>query len=241
MEQQAIANLIEQAKQGDAFAKNQIVRLMQENHYIKIISKYLYINRLLESEEVQGEFWLGVVLAMPKVKPDIGDPLFYLAWSGLNRVKKQLRLKIGKGVHVTCLDCDWSGRLYRKNKEYVCRNCGSINLETHQYEINLSTIEREETKDKQPITDVLLSTRPTQRDLDFKDEIEQFKTKLTPQELRVFILITEKEIDRDHEQNYLQTIANILEISAQCVNHYLGRIRAKMKKNLDGDNNQGLQ
>lgn len=224
MNQLEITDIIEKAKGGDPTAKDTIVKLIQDNGYMKAISHYLYLNRLLEPDDIRSEFWVGVVLALPKVKTEVGDPLFYLAWQGANRVKSQLRKKIGRGVSVCCPDCGWSGRLYRENRIYKCKECGNQNIQTWQKEINETSLS------KQDITAITPTTPPNQIEIDLHIDIEYFKSKLSPQELRVFVLITDKSIDRDHEPNYLRTIADLLRISPQCINQYLRKIKKKITK-----------
>lgn len=224
MNQPEVTDIIEKAKRGDPTAKNTIIKLIQDNGYMKAISHYLYLNRLLEPDDVRSEFWIGVVLALPKVKTEVGDPLFYLAWQGANRVKSQLRKKIGKGVIAECNQCSWIGRLTRINSRYVCPECGNEDIKTWQKEINETSLTGEDIAPPTP------TVPPNQIEIDIHIDIEYFKSKLSPQELRVFILITDKSIDRDHESNYLHTIADLLHISPQCINQYLGKIKKKLTK-----------
>ena len=235
MQSEEINKIIEQAKAGNQEAKNTLIKLIQNNGYIKMVNRYLYMNRLLEPEDVKSEFWLGIVLALPRVNTTIGDPVYYLAWQGVNRVKSQLRKQIGKGVQVQCNECGWIGRLYRKGNGYECRECGSKSLDTHQKEINLTSLitkpaRMNEEEDQEQFIDQQLHISPPQLEIDTDLDIEHLKSKLSPQELRVFILITEQGIDRDHEANYLQTIADTLKVSPQCINQYLKKIRKKILK-----------
>jgi len=224
-----VTGLIEKAKTGDQGAKNTIIKLMQDNGYMRAISHYLYLNRLVEPDDVRSEFWLGVILALPKVSPIIGDPLFYLAWQGANRVKKQLRNKIGKGVQFTCKECGYKGRFDYRQKTFKCKDCGSINYESYQKEVALSIIcPTPEMRIR--IIDLLISTKPKQLEVDDKIDLEYIKTQLAPRERQVFTLIVEDGISREYEQNYLKTISEIMGISAQCVNLYLQRIKKKLLK-----------
>jgi DNA-directed RNA polymerase subunit RPC12/RpoP len=237
MDRSEIGKLVEKAKQGDTHAKDAIVRLIQDNGYIKIISRYLYANRLIEPDEVRGEFWLGVVLALPTAKPDIGDPLHYLAWQGLNRIKNRMRSKILKGTFYQCIDCDHEGRLHKirnketKQMEFRCNKCGSIKLRTWQREVNETVILKRDSDTESNQTTILetfLPIPPNQREIDVKIDMEIIKNRLTKQERRVFTMIVDEQIDRDHEENYLQTIANRMGVTSQCINAYLKKIRNKM-------------
>ena len=230
-----ITKIIEEAKSGNQEAKNKLIKLIKENGYMKCINRYLYMNRLLEPDDIKSEFWMGVILALPKVKTDIGDPLYYLSWQGVNRIKGELKSKIGKGVQFTCLTCGWVGRLYRKNHEYQCRKCGSTDYETHQKEVSMTILlnKREQEEDGGDNIDIFVSSKPGQLEVDVKIDNEYLKSVLTTQENRVFTLIIEGNNDRDHEVNYLKKIGEIMGISAQAVNQYLKKIRLKIKKLFD--------
>jgi predicted RNA-binding Zn-ribbon protein involved in translation (DUF1610 family)/DNA-binding CsgD family transcriptional regulator len=78
---------------------------------------------------------------------------------------------------------------------------------------------------------LVLTVRPKQKDIDFELDKIELKKKLTPQELRVFELI-ENGVDREHETNYLRTIALTLDVTPQCVNQYLKKIRLKIETTL---------
>lgn len=225
MEHREIEKLIEAAHNGDARAKNKIIKLMQENRYINVVSRYLYANRLLEPDDVRSEFWLGVVLALPKVNPFIGDPLFYLAWCGMKRVRCQLRAVISKGVRASCRDCNWVGRLYLVDNIYVCRKCGSQAIETHQREINITSLVL--TKDQ---IDCILhySEEITLHTLD----IEYLRSRLTDRERMVFDILREGIVEKGKDKNYLLAIGQIMDISKQCANQYINKIRKKFEKYL---------
>jgi len=232
MDSAQIAQVIEKAKAGDHQAKNCLVHLLQDDKYMGQIKRYLHMNRLLEPEEVVSEFWVGVILAIPKViSSNKGDPLHYLAWSGLNQVKRTLRRNIGKGVEIICIKCGHKGNLYRHNKEYNCSKCGSTEYETHQREINLSILKNpnDEEEDSE-FVDRLKSIKPGQLLIDVQIDYEFYLTQLAPKEREVLSLLIGQEMDKEHEKNYLQTIADIMQISNQCVVQYLKRIRSKLDK-----------
>ncbi len=230
MDQLQVNEIITKAQSGDPQAKNQLIQLMTKNNCLKAVGRYLNANRLLEPDDVRSEFWIGVVLAIPKVKTTIGDPLFYLSWSGVNRVKSQLRKVIGKGVLVICKECGTRGRLHRKNKEYVCGKCGASHEEllTFQKETNMTILNKNNEKESDINPGLIPTTRPKQLDIEFDMDLKVLKEKFTPQELKVFELI-ESGINREYEQNYLRTIALTLQISPQCVSQYLKKIKIKME------------
>lgn len=230
MDQPKVNEIIIKAQSGDPQAKNQLVQIMKDNNCMKAVGRYLRLNRLLEPDDVRSEFWVGVVLALPKVKTTIGDPLFYLSWSGVNRVKSQLRKAIGKGVTAVCKECGHKGRLHRVNRKYQCVCCGAQyeEIDTFQKEINMTIANKGKDENEEVNPALLLIVRPKQRDIEFDIDVVELKKQLTPQELRVFELI-EGGMDREHEQNYLRSIALTLEVSPQCVNQYLKKIRLKIE------------
>lgn len=232
MTKEEIEKVIIQAQAGDRQSKNQLVRLLQDNKYMSQVRKYLYMNRLVEPDEVRSEFWIGVILALPKVKVKIGDPLHYLAWKGVNKIRQTMARKIGRGVQLLCCDCHYVGRLFKENGEYKCKKCGSTNYETHEREVNLSTLNKphmQENEDTTPLLDLLGSTKPNQMYAILRLDYEYIKGKLAPREAEVLSLIIEHEIDKEHEENYLTKVGEILGISGQCVWQYIKRIRIKLK------------
>ena len=218
-----IKKIITQAQNGDPLAKNQLIKLMMDNGCMRIINRYLYLNRLLEPSEAKGEFWLGVVLAIPKVNITIGDPLQYLIWKGENHIKSELRRLISQNVHAICKDCGLKFKLYRIGKEYRCPHCGTDDIETFSNEINITTLTANQTEPKMPDVEI---ERNDYTILDITD----FEKHLSKQELRIYKLIIQEGMNRDTCKNYIVEISTIMQISPQCTSIYIKRMREKLKK-----------
>jgi len=214
--------IIEKAKDGDLGACDELVNTMIQNKCTKVINRYLNKNRLVDSEDLVAEFWIGVLGALPNVDMGIGNPLRYLEFMGRNRVKDMMRSNIRKRVQVRCNRCRRVSSLYRVEGEYVCRYCkaDSSYLVTTQYETNMTTIFG---CDYNEAYVEALCPRRTRINL-VEIDIELIKVLLSPQELRVLELIQEGI----SSGNYLAAIADTMSISPQCVSQYVKKIRKKI-------------
>lgn len=219
---EGLIEVIEKAKGGDRHAKNDLVRMMLNDGCMKQLNRYLYVNRLLSASDVQGEFWLGVVKAIPVVKTDIGNPLQFLTWKGLNAVKSALRKNIRKEVYYTCEDCGHTHSIVRERGGlYKCQACGSFDIITQQRELPASHL-----------LTALSYHQPTPREnilikIDFNEKIGKLRITLSSQENRVLDYIM-KGYDRTTCKNYIKEIAEEMGVSPQCVNQYLNRIKKKL-------------
>ena len=209
-----INSLLSKAQSGDEEAKNKLIYAMLEDGCMKRLSRYLYLNRLLEPDEVRGEFWLGVAQSINKAKP-LGNPLRFLHQCGVWQVVAVLRQRLSNGVSWACLACGKGGSLNRRATLAACPRCASIEIETKEKVVYIGEYE--------------YTYKPQDNSTDF---VEDFKTKLQGRELQVFNLIVDG-CDRDSTQNYIKEIANTLKISPPCVAIYLRRIRYKLKRHLD--------
>ena len=208
-----LSKMVYLAQRGESRYKDRLIRHMTDNGYMKQLNRYLHLNRLLSPDDVKQEFWLGVIKALPIAKPTVGNPIQFLTWKGLNRIRYVLKKRIGTGVFYQCNDCQYDGALRRSTDTMRCGRCASTNIETSEREV--TGIE------------LVLESRSGRRDNKEQMMIEEFTTRLSPQEMKVFTLIMEGT-DRDEPNtNYQKNIAGILGVTQQCVNIYLKKIRAK--------------
>jgi len=212
-----IEEIIKKAQKGNKQAKNELVKLMQNDGCMRSISRYLYINKLVEPDDIRSEFWLGVILALPKVRPE-NEPIKFLVWKGEFQVRMALRKAISQAITATCPECGLKFKLYSIKGEYKCRKCGSPNIETSRNEIPMSILEFDNFIEK--------------INLRLNIDLKTFKENLTGQELKVYKMITEEGINRFDSKNYLSEISDKLHTSPQCINIYLVRIRKKLKNYL---------
>lgn len=215
--QKDLEEIIELAQAGNEIAKNALVKLMMDNGYMKQLNRYLYRNRLLNPNDVQSDFWIGVIKSLPRVKPNIGDPLQYLTWKGLCNVRSSLRSTIQRNVFYICNTCGRTGKVQHHSRK--CPQCNSIDIDTMQYEINIQ---------EQYMTEPVINNM--EEITDINDRIERFKEVLTGRECDVFTLIVQRGYNKDACINYLKEVSVILGISAQCVNMYLKKIRSKYRE-----------
>lgn len=220
-----IRQLILDAQNNVGNSRNTLVKLMQDNGAMRIISRYLYLNKLLEPDDAKSEFWMGVILAIPEVKLDIGDPLQYLIWKGENRVKTVLRKLISENITAICRECHLRFRLYRVGGDYKCRRCGSTSLETHSNVVPMTTMTSHMDEPNE-------ENMGMEKDicLRFRIDMDGFKILLTNQERRVYEAIVQENINRFEVANYIVEISQKMDVSPQCVSIYIKRIREKLKE-----------
>jgi len=211
-----LETLVKEAQAGDEGARDHLVRKLKDNDAMKSLNRYLYKNRLLDPDDVRGEFWLGVAKALDTVRCDIGDPFQFLAWKGLNQVRDALRKAIRHGAQYACRECGHTGGVHRMGREMMCKACGSSKLDTMERKAS-------------DLVDLSLPARTIKTSM--KIDLEEFRVKLSVQEERVYSLI-EQGYDKEGSVNYLKDIGSILGISAQCVNIYLKKIRNKLSEHL---------
>ena len=214
-----LREVIRKAQAGDEWAKDTLVKLLEDNGAMQQLARYLYRNRLLEPSDVKGEFWLGVAQGMLKVKYNIGNPLQYLIQRGIWQVRTALRRAINRGVIWYCKECSFSGQLRRMTDRDIldvarCPKCGG-EVGSHE---KFTPLKNDHWKVKQ-------ETRLMRLDLD------KLKTTFTVHERKVFELI-EQGHDRDNSKNYLKDIAKELRVTPQNVNYHLRKIRSKMEQHL---------
>jgi len=225
-----LERLIQEAQSGNQEAKNELVKKMFDDGYIRQLNKYLYLNRLLKPNEVRSEFWYGVLRAMSKVKyrlsppgePDTNNPLQFLAFKGIMRVKTALRNRIRKGVFYSCRCCGHQSQLKSLVKLYIrfkCHECGSEDIETYEREILM---------ENNKIRQSSFSRREMDRTINERDKIKRFRQTLHGKQRETFDWII-GGLTRYNSKNYLVEIAELMNCTPQCINIYLNKIREKYK------------
>lgn len=218
--QMELESLIKRAQSGDQQAKTELVQKMFDDGYIRQVNKYLYLNRLLKPNEVRSEFWYGVLKAMSRVKYDIGNPLQFLAFKGVMRVRSLLRKRISKGVFYMCKACGNQAQLRSLLKLYVkfrCQECGSEDIDTFEREIHVVEHHIERPK---------YSRREMHRTIHEKDKIRRFRSTLSGRQAEVFDWII-GGLTRYNSKNYLVEISELMDCTPQCVVQYLNKVREK--------------
>lgn len=210
-----LRELIAMAQGGDEQARTELIKRLRKNGAMKQLSRYLYRNRLLEPDEVRGEFWLGIARGLNQVKYDIGNPLQYLIQRGLWQVQSALRRMIGKGVFYRCGECGYEGRL--RKIPCKCHRCGA-DADTYQREIPFGQV-----------PEIHIEKTTTSIRID----IEKFRLKLSPKENEVMTLLL-SGLHKGAERGYMRKIAELMGTTPQCVNIRLKNIRKKLHQHMKG-------
>lgn len=193
--------LLRLAQQGNKNAEELLIVEIRDKFMGKRIGRYLHKNRVVDDEDLKQEFLIGVGLAIPKAKLDMGDPIEYLINQGVYRVRSYLRQNIIKNTSQICGDCGYITRLNMIDGQYVCKRCGSNNITTRE------TNENDEM--------ILMNVISTDNDIDeiiSQDMMDRFESTLTPgtNVYNLYILL-KSGINRDNPQisNYIKEIAKI--------------------------------
>lgn len=201
------------AQDGVKEAKDELVQMMIDNKCMRRVNRYLYRNRLLKRDDVEQEFWLGVVQAMATVRPEIGDPLQFLTWRGIMQIRNAMRTAIARGVSYQCRNCGYEGRYMKRTMDMECGRCGSVNLDSWEKHVDISKSR----------------TSAPKSHMNEEMDIGDFKTMLTGRESEVLELMLDgfNKIETKYQQNYQRDIGEKLGITPQCVTQYLNRIKWK--------------
>ncbi len=127
-----LLKLLEYAQGGDKISEENLILKIKSQYMNKCISRYLGRNRQVENEDLKQEFLIGVALSIKKCRLDIGDPIEYLVSQGIFKVRTCLRSKITTNTIQVCLECGYITRLHMVDNHYICRKCGSMNIETSE-------------------------------------------------------------------------------------------------------------
>lgn len=219
--------VLKQAQAGDKTMETNLLVYIKQNIMPKRIGRYLSRNRQVENEDLKQEYMIGVALAIPKADLNIGDPIEFILTQGKYRVRSALRGSIIKNTVQICHECGAVTRLNRVGNDYICKKCGSNNVETQELtdnnEIALDNAEDTE----EPIEDFILS----------KSLIEQFEETLVDgTNVKNLYMLLKSGVNRDNPliKNYIHEIAQIWGgCSEQNVVQALTKLQDRMRKFAD--------
>jgi hypothetical protein len=118
---------------------------------------------LLDPDDIEAEFWVGVIKGLEAVDIKIGDPLLYLIKYGMWNVRSAMRKELNKNIIQRCNHCG-----HQDNQYIYSKLCIICNTNMHS-EIRYSSIDGLEI----PI------------DEDKKEEsLIHLKVQLTPQQIK---------------------------------------------------------
>lgn len=191
-----------QAKSGDKLAEQNLLIYIRNNYMNRRIGRYLGRNRLADNDDLRQEFMIGVAFAIPKCDLEIGNPIEYLLAQGVYRVRSYLRGRITKNTVQVCRECGTVTRLNMVGNQYVCKKCGSINIDTHEIDDN-DEITLENAVDMSEPIDEMIANQMM---------IEQFELTLVEgSNVKALYELLKSGINRDNPmiKNYTKEIARI--------------------------------
>ena len=219
--------ILKQAQAGDKMAEQNFILYIKQNVMPRRIGRFLSRIRQIENEDLKQEYMIGVALAIPKASMYIGDPVEFILSQGNYRVRSALRGNIIKNTVQICHECGAVHRLNRVGNDYICKKCGSSNVETQELtdnnEIALETAE----DTAEPIEDEVAS----------RLLIEKFEATLKDgTNVKNLYLLLKSGINADNPmiKNYIHEISVLWGgCSEQNVVQALNKLRDRMRKFAD--------
>lgn len=220
-------NLLVLAQAGDRIATDNLINQIKQQEMRRRIGKYLHKNRQAEDEDLIQEFLIGVALSINKADLEVGDPIEYIIYCGVNRVRSYLRQHIMKNTTQVCIDCGYESRLNRVNGVYVCKKCGSIHIETRETHDHDEIAIQNKQDDRDDIADMI-----DKQGAD--DIIERFRATLdmNTRAGQLFVLFYDEEITSDNPDvvNYIKEIADRWKTSQVLVLQTREKLQKKLLK-----------
>lgn len=193
--------LLRLAQGGNKAAEELLIVEIRNQFMNKRIGRYLHKNRAVEDDDLKQEFLIGVALAIPKAKIDMGDPIEYLINQGVFRVRSYLRRNIIQSTTQICGDCGYVTRLNMVDGKYVCKRCGSTNITTQEVNDH---------------NEIILMSAPSMtteiEDILSQDMVDRFEATLTPgTNVHSLYILLKSGINRDNPNipNYIKEIARM--------------------------------
>lgn len=217
--------LLELAQKGDKTAEEQLIIGLRDTVMRKRIGKYLSRNRQVENDDLIQEFLIGISIAIPRARLDIGDPIEYIIKQGVFRVRTYLRSNIMKRTTQVCMDCGFESRLHKVDGKYECRKCKSNNITTREINENDETLFE---------TMTVNNSEAELEDIMFEMVINKFEETLDRgTNVYQLYMLLKSGINRDNPEikNYIKEIAEIWGgCSTTNVLQNMNKLQAKMVK-----------
>ena len=175
---------------NDRVALDNLLVTIRDKEMKHRIGRYLYKNRQVENDDLKQEFMIGVAGAIPKADLEVGDPIEYIMAQGVYRVRSYLRKHIIQNTSQVCRCCGYESRLNRVGNHYVCKKCGSTDIETRElWDHDEVTIENKMSEDDE--------IEKLVENMGGEDIIEQFRQTLTPgtKVHALFVLFYDEDIN----------------------------------------------
>lgn len=199
------AKTLTKAREGDLVAREKIIRqLMADPRTRGAVYNLRKRGGCLEAEDVEAEFWRGVLIGLDFVRHDIGDPMAHLVQRGVWQVKSAVREEIGRRVVQHCSTC---GKLNGKyNYARVCSTCGGAVENVQRMEPD------DDLDERQPYLESIANVT-----------LDVVRMRLSDGQRRVFEALLSAHYD-DPESPVVGA-ARTLGISRQRMHQHIGKIR----------------
>lgn len=212
---------------NDRVALDNLLVTIRDKEMKHRIGRYLYKNRQVENDDLKQEFMIGVAGAIPKADLEVGDPIEYIMAQGVYRVRSYLRKHIIQNTSQVCKCCGYESRLNRVGNHYVCKKCGSTDIETRElWDHDEVTIENKMSEDDE--------IEKLVENMGGEDIIEQFRQTLTPgtKVHALFVLFYDEDINSDNPDivNYIKEIATRWNTSQTLVVQVREKLQNKLIK-----------
>ena len=214
-------SIVADAQSGDELAITELISIVRMYHMPRLIWSYKGRNVLISDDEIESEFLLGVWLALPKAKLDIGNPISYMCYKGQRKVQTLFRNRIRRETRYQCIECGHTGTMGWRAKVPVCTKCDSVDINTWMVE-NADLV-----GDDVSLVSLAMgvSGETAWQIAVYGIEIDELRARLSGRALDLFDLVVIKGINRDSSKNYLQEVANLWGTSTTAVAAALRRLR----------------
>lgn len=220
-------DLIRSAQQGDDGAMEALVREIRTKHLRQQTWRYVGRNVLVSDAEIESEFLLGCFQAIGRAKLDLGNPLSYVLWKGQMAVVSLMRKRIKQEVKYRCLECGSDGTIALVNRRPVCPSCRSEDLYTWMGEIDMTAALADDERELAFSDDAIADASEIAWQLaTFGIQIEELRSRLDGDVLRLFDLVVMEGFDRESSKSYINEIASRMGCSSSWVRILLDRLRS---------------
>ena len=217
--------LLTRALDGDSWAEEELIGLIRDQFMRKRIYRYLHKNRTVEDEDIEQEFLIGVARAIPRADLTIGDPIEYIINSGVMNVRQYFRKTMMQSTIQVCNCCGNVSRLNRVNGQYVCKKCGSTDVETKEF-TGYDEVAIQNSMARCNVEEEVLSNMI----------MEQFESTLTPgTNVHNLFKLLNSGVNRDNPdiKNYVAEIAKMWGCSSTNVVLSMRKLATKLKEFAD--------
>lgn len=204
-----MSTIVERMDKIEEEYKSQLLYKLQINAGIQgVIHNLSKTASFLDKQDIEGEFWHGVLKALPKVK-NIGNPIAHLIQMGVWQVKSAIREELNRNIVQECLLCGGQNTKYSYNRK--CKKCDE----------SVENIYRNTPHDESSDARMYLDSIS-------KIEVESIRIFLNKNEIRVLdaLLVSCNE----NPESPIIYASKLLNISRQRIHQMIKKIRDTLQK-----------